>query len=189
VDAASLTRLLGEVHDPVVIRDATADDLPHVLAIYNASIATTTTWSERPQTIEERQQWFRERRSCGDGVVVAVEGENVIGFAAYGPFRDNTLWPGYRFTVENTVHVRESHHGRGIGRLLMNALFRRAESAGVHAMVAAVDAENEASIAFHEAVGFEVVGRLPEIGWKFGRWLDLVLMHRIISTRQPNGAG
>ena len=165
-----------------MVRDALMEDMPAVLAIYNASIATTTTWSERLQTLEEREQWYGERRACGEGVVVATDGDDVIGFAAYGPFRDNELWPGYRFTVENTVHVRDAHQRRGIGRVLMEALFDRAERGGVHAMIAAVDGENSASIAFHAAVGFVEVGRLPQIGWKFGRWLDLVLMQRFIGA-------
>lgn len=169
----------------IVIRDAVAEDLPTILAIYNTSIATTTTWSERLQTIEERKDWFHERRAAGDGVVVAEHDGEVVGFAAYGPFRDNELWPGYRFTVENTVHVVEPHHGRGLGRGLMERLFEHAEQRGIHAMVAAVDGENAASIAFHAAVGFEEVGRLPEIGLKFGRWLDLVLMQKIMSDRLP----
>lgn len=170
-----------------MIRDATTGDLPGVLAIYNASITTTTTWSERFQTLAEREAWFEERRACGDGVVVACDGPEVVGFAAYGPFRDNELWPGYRFTVENTVHVRGTHHGRGIGRQLMGALFDRAERAGVHAMVAAVDGDNTRSIAFHASLGFIEVGRLPQIGWKFGRWLDLVMMQRFISDHMRTG--
>lgn len=177
------------VHYRIVVRDAVFEDLPAILAIYNASIATTTTWSERLQTLEEREQWFRERRASGHAVVVAYDGAKLVGFAAYGPFRDNELWPGYRFTVENTVHVLDAHHGQGIGRRLMQALFDHADRSGVHAMVAAVDGENTASIAFHAAIGFEEVGRLPEIGWKFGRWLDLVLMQKMISDRLPETPG
>lgn len=171
-----------------MIRDAVASDLPAILAIYNASIATTTTWSERLQAIDQRKEWFRERHAAGDGVVVAEDAGEVVGFAAYGPFRDNELWPGYRFTVENTVHVLDSHQGRGFGCGLMEHLFEHADRRGVHAMVAAVDGENAASVAFHAAVGFDEVGRLPEIGWKFDRWLDLVLMQKIVSDRPPESS-
>jgi L-amino acid N-acyltransferase len=170
-------------HDHTVVRDAVAEDMPAVRAIYNASIATTTTWSDRLQTLDEREQWYQERRACGDAVVVATDGDDVVGFAAYGPFRDNELWPGYRFTVENTVHVRDTHQGKGIGRALMEVLFDRAERSGVHAMIAAVDGDNPASIAFHAAVGFVEVGRLPQVGRKFDRWLDLVLMERLIAPQ------
>jgi L-amino acid N-acyltransferase YncA len=167
----------------VVVREAVEDDLDAIVQIYNASILTTTTWADRPQTIAERRSWFHERRAHDDGVLVATEAsesetENVVGFAAYGEFRDNTLWPGYRFTVENTVHVRDDRHGRGIGRLLMDALCSHAADRGKHVMVAAVDAENDGSVRFHEALGFVEVGRMPQIGWKFDRWLDLVLLQK-----------
>jgi phosphinothricin acetyltransferase len=158
------------------------DDLPAVLGIYNASILTTTTWSEQPQTLPEREQWFADRRAQGDAVLVADDGGEIAGFAAYGEFRDNRLWPGYRLTVENTVHVLETHQRRGVGRALMTALIERAAQDGKHAMIAAVDSENDGSIAFHQSLGFVEVGRLPEIGWKFDRWLDLVLLQLQIST-------
>jgi phosphinothricin acetyltransferase len=120
--------------------------------------------------------------------VVAVDGGAVIGFAAYGGFRDTTLWPGYRFTVESSVHVVEGHHGRGVGRALMTALVEHAAAAGLHVMVAAVDGENAGSVEFHRAIGFVEVGRMPEIGRKFGRWLDLVLLQRVLSPSDPPDA-
>ena len=168
------------------IRRATTADLPRILEIYNASILTTTTWSDRPQTLAERAAWFEERTNRADGVLVADEGADdehgggveVVGFAAYGEFRDTSLWPGYRFTVESTVHVADGHQGRGVGRALMAALVDHAAARGLHVMVSAVDAENTASVDFHRSIGFVEVGRLPEIGRKFGRWLDLVLLQR-----------
>ncbi len=161
----------------VIVRDASAADLPQILALYNASIVTTSTWADEPQTIDDRIAWYAERQACGDGVLVADDGD-VVGFSAYGEFRDNALWPAYRFSVENSVHVRDGFHGRGIGRLLMERLCDHAIAAGKHTMVAAVAAENVGSVRFHEALGFVEVGRLPELGWKFDRWLDLVLLQR-----------
>jgi L-amino acid N-acyltransferase YncA len=168
----------------ITIRGATDDDLVAVTSIYNASIATTTSWSEVQQTLDERREWFAERTANGEGVFVAAKtnGGEVVGFAAYGEFRDNTLWPCYRFTAEHSVHVRDRWHGRGIGRLLMTALFAHAADHGIHMMVGAVDSENVGSIRFHEALGFVEVGRLPEVGRKFDRWLDLVLLQRTIET-------
>jgi phosphinothricin acetyltransferase len=160
------------------VRDATDTDLRAIVEIYNASILTTTTWSERFQILPEREFWFVARRRAGDAVLVAERDGDVIGFAAYGEFRDNALWPGYRFTVENTVHVRDGFEGHGVGRALMTELLERARAAGLHAMIAAVDSENTGSIEFHERLGFSEVGRLPEIGWKHDRWLDLVLLQR-----------
>ncbi len=162
------------------VRAATEADLPAILEIYNASIATTSTWSERVQTMAERQAWFSVRSAKGDGVVVAEDAGVVVGFAAYGDFRDTDHWPGYRFTVENTVHVRDGHFGQGIGRTLMEALIDHAAANGKHSMIAAVDGENDGSVTFHESLGFEVVGRLPELGWKFEHWLDLVLLQRML---------
>ncbi len=162
----------------MIVRPATDADLPAILDIYNASITTTSTWSERVQTLAEREAWFAVRSAKGDGVFVADSGGAIVGFAAYGDFRDTAHWPGYRFTVENTVHVRRGSVGRGLGRALMEALIDHASAAGKHSMIAAVDGENEGSVTFHEALGFEVVGRLPELGWKFDRWLDLVLLRR-----------
>jgi phosphinothricin acetyltransferase len=161
------------------IRPATSDDLVAITDLYNALIPTTTTaWTEALQTYEERVAWFADRQAAGDVVLVAVDGSEVIGFAAWGEFRDNRLWPGYRFTVEHTIHVAEGHHGRGVGRALLEALLAAARTAGLHVMVGAVDSENEQSLGFHRALGFVEVARMPETGRKFDRWLDLVLLQR-----------
>jgi phosphinothricin acetyltransferase len=164
------------------VRAATEADLGAILEIYNASILTTTTWSDRPQTIDERRAWFAARTAHGDAVYVADDDGMVVGFAAYGEFRNNALWPGYRFTVENTVHVLEGRHGAGIGRMLMREVIAHAGAAGMHAMIAAVASDNPGSLALHHALGFVEVGRLPEVGWKFERWLDLVLLQLTLAS-------
>src|SRR5690606_27887638 len=110
--------------------------------------------------------------------LVAVDGDQVLGFAAYGDFRDTVRWPGYRFVVEHTVHVRQDQWGTGVGRALVEALADRARAAGLKVIVAAVDAENDGSVRFHERVGFVEAGRLKGIGHKHGRWLDVVLLQR-----------
>lgn len=165
----------------MTIRSATAADLPGIVEIYNVSVTTTATWSETPQTLDEREAWFRTRSDAGDGVFVAIDEDDdiVVGFAAYGEFR-NPHWTGYRYTVENTVHVRDGWGGAGVGGALMQALIAHATENGKHVMVAAVDGENEGSVTFHERLGFTVVGRMPEVGRKFDRWLDLVLLQRIL---------
>jgi phosphinothricin acetyltransferase len=109
----------------------------------------------------------------------------VVGVAATGWFRDVVKRPGYRYTVENTIHVREDHWGTGIGRELMHALVDIAREGGVHTMIATIDGANETSVRFHERLGFIDVGRLPEVGAKFGRWCDLVLLQMHLDDRGP----
>ncbi len=167
--------------DPVLIRDATETDLEDIRAMYNAMIPTSTVaWTETEQTSSERQAWFRQQQADRFPVLVAQRDGAVVGFAAYGSFRGSGKWPGYRTTVEHTIHVREDMWGDGIGRALLTALVDRARANGNHVMVAAIDGANDASIAFHERLGFAIVARMPEVGRKFDSWLDLVLMQRTL---------
>ena len=163
------------------IRNANSDDLDAITHIYNQYIATRTIeWTERHHTIEGRKAWLGAKRDAGLPVLVAeIEGD-VVGVGTYGDFRDSTAREGYRFTVEHSVHVAETAQGRGVGRALVLALIERARIDGLHAMIGAIDAENPESVAFHEQLGFVEVGRLPEIGSKFGRWLDLVLVQKLL---------
>jgi phosphinothricin acetyltransferase len=164
-----------------VVRDAVVDDMRAVRGLYNATIPTTTAaWTERLQTQRERDTWFRRQQRDDYPVLVATIDDTVVGFTAYGSFRGSGKWPGYRHTVEHTIHVAESHWGHGIGRTLLETLMQRARANDVHVMVAAVDGANTESIAFHERLGFDVVARMPEVGRKFDRWLDLVLLQRIL---------
>ena len=171
---------------PLTVRDASDDDVAAITRITNALIATTTIeWTDRPYTVDDRLTWLRRHRAAGHPVLVAEDDGVVVGLAAYGDFRDTSRWPGYDATVENTIHVDGAHWGRGIGRALIDELCARAAAAGVHAMIAAVDAGNDGSIRFHERVGFTHVGRLPEVGHGHGRWLDLVLMQRLFPRPVP----
>lgn len=158
------------------IRNADESDLPGLLAIYNDVIVTSTAiYSYVPVTLEDRIEWWRARVALGYPVLVAVDSSGVLGFSTFGDFR---TWPGYRFTVEHSVHVRADCRGQGVGRQLVQALFPRATALGKHVMVAGVDAANDASIRFHERLGFEKTGHLREVGHKFDRWLDLVFLQR-----------
>jgi L-amino acid N-acyltransferase YncA len=165
----------------VDIRDAAVEDLAAITEIYNARLDTTThEWTETRHTVEERAEWLAAKRAADRPALVAVLDRAVVGWATYGDFRDSLRWPGYRFTVEHSIHVREASWGHGIGRELIDALVERARREGKHVMVAGIDAANTGSIRFHERVGFFEVGRLPEIGEKFGQRLDLVLMQRML---------
>jgi L-amino acid N-acyltransferase YncA len=161
------------------IRNADEPDLPAILAITNDAILnTTSSWNVNPTTLEARRQWLADRRAAQLPVLVAVIDGTVAGFGSYGSFR---AWDGYRLTVEHSIYVDPSFRRRGVGRQLLAALIDHATEAGMHAMMGVISADNEVSIMLHEQLGFATVGRLPEVGRKFDRWLDLVLMQKTLS--------
>ncbi|MET0902867.1 MAG: N-acetyltransferase family protein [Acidimicrobiales bacterium] len=162
------------------VRDATEDDLPAITALYNTLIATTTVaWRDEPSTLEEQAQALAGRDAAGYPTLVADDGGEVVGYTCCTTFRGDRF-PGYRHTAELTVHVRGDRHSQGIGSTLIEALVERSRDIGLHVLVAAVDEDNDASIRFHEALGFSQVARMPEVGRKFDRWLTLVLLQRLI---------
>ena len=162
------------------IRDAGLADLPALLAIYNEVIATSTAiYTEQPATLDDRVTWWNARVAQGYPVLVATDSSGVIGFASFGDFR---AWPGYRFTVEHSVHVRADRRGAGAGTALMRVLLARAAAMGKHVMIAGVDADNQPSLQFHERLGFSRVAHFSQVGFKFGRWLDLVFLQRYLSA-------
>ena len=163
----------------ILVRDACEEDLPTILEILNQAIReTTAVWSYTPATIDSRRQWLQDRLERNYPVLVAESDHKVVGFASFGDFRP---WEGYRHTVEHSVYVTPERQRQGIGRLLLSGLIDRARAAGKHSMIAGIDAANAASIHLHSQLGFVEVGRLPEVGWKFERWLDLVLLQLVLS--------
>ncbi len=164
------------------IRDATEADLPAILAITNQAIAeTTAVWNNTPSTLEARGTWMRDRQARGFPVLVAADGADVLGFASFGDFR---AFEGYANTIEHSIYVATTAQRRGVGAALLAALIARAEAMGKHVIVGGIEAGNAASIALHARAGFVEVGRLPEVGQKFGRWLDLVFMQRVLDANQ-----
>ena len=163
------------------IRDAVESDFSPITAIYNDILTNSTAiYSDQPATLEQRIAWWRERQRLKYPVLVAVDGDTVLGFASFGDFR---TWPGYRYTVECTIHLSGMARGRGIGTQLMTLLVARARDAGKHVMIAGVDSENIASLRFFERLGFERVAYLPEVGHKFGRYLNLHLLQYWLTPR------
>ena len=164
----------------MIVRQATSADGVAIASLLDALLATTSIeWTDEPRTERDVAEWLEEHET----VLVAQEGDEIVGVAAFGWFRDVVKWPGYRFTVENTIHVREDRWGSGVGRELMRALIDEAQTSGKHTMVAAVDGANEGSIRFHQRLGFVEVAHMPEIGAKFGRWQDLVILQRHLDGR------
>ncbi len=170
----------------MLIRDAVEADFAAITAIYNEVLThSTAIYNDRPASVEERISWWRGRVAQGYPVLVAAEGAQIDGFATFGDFR---AWPGYRFTVEGTVHISSGSRGRGVGTELLKAILARAKTLGKHVMIAGVDSENAASLRFLERFGFERAGHLREVGYKFDRFLDLVfLQHWISPPTRPAG--
>ena len=159
------------------VRSATVEDAPAILEIYNHEVLTSTvTFDLVPRTLAEQELWITDR--SGAHVVLVVEdGGEVLGFGALSQYRERA---GYATTVEDSVYVHEDHRGKGVGRILLAELVERATAHGFHALMAKVVGDHQASINLHAAAGFEVVGHEREVGRKFGRWLDVVLLERLL---------
>ena len=160
------------------IRVATVEDLAAIDAIYDHYVKSATcTWQYEPAPAAERRAWF-DAHGAAHPITVAVDaGGELVGFASLSVYNKRE---GYRFTVENTVYVHPRHHRRGIGRALLGDLVERARALGHHSIVASISADQEASIGLHAAAGFIEVGRMRELGVKFGRWLDCVYMQKLL---------
>lgn len=168
------------------IRDAVHSDFDQVTAIYNEVLThSTAIYNDRPATVDERVSWWRSRVAQGFPVIVASDDTRITGFATFGDFR---AWPGYRFTVEGTVHIHADVRGQGVGTRLLKEILARASAMGKHVMIAGVDSENAASLRFLERFGFERAGHLREVGYKFDRFLDLVfLQYWLSAATRPTG--
>ncbi|MDX1780995.1 MAG: GNAT family N-acetyltransferase [Thalassovita sp.] len=161
-----------------MIRAARPEDAPAVAAIWNAVIRdTAATFTTQQKTAGGLVADFAAKRAEGKEFLVADLDDEVAGFATYFQFRGG---PGYRHTMEHTVILAPRAWGRGIGRALMSAIEDHARAGGAHSLFAGVSGENASGIAFHVAIGFSEIARLPEVGRKFDRWMDLVLMQKLL---------
>jgi L-amino acid N-acyltransferase len=169
----------------LTVRPAQPSDLPAITAIFNDVIATSTAvYYTQPTTLAERTDWYRARVDKGFPVLVATQGAEVVGFSSFAEFRG--AWPGYRHSVEHSVHVRADQRGRGVGSALVAALFPLAGAMNKHVIIGGVDADNDASLRMHERLGFQRVAHFREVGHKFGRWLDLMFLQRYVD--EPGAA-
>ncbi|WP_282362440.1 GNAT family N-acetyltransferase [Pseudomonas sp. PS01300] len=170
------------------IRDAVHADLPAIRDIYNDAVLNTLAiWNEQTVDLGNRQAWFAARQAQGFPILVAVnEAGDVLGYASFGDWRP---FEGFRHTVEHSVYIRSDQRGQGLGPLLMQALIERARSCGKHVMVAAIESGNTASIRLHERLGFTLNGQMPQVGVKFGKWLDLTFMQLMLApgAQPPQG--
>jgi L-amino acid N-acyltransferase YncA len=158
-----------------MIRPATCADLSAILDIYNEAVLNTTaTYDYEPHTLEARRAWFDEHVRDNYPVFVAQNGDGrVVGWGSLSKFRPRV---GYRFTAEDSVYVAADQRGRGIGKSLLQPVIQAARDLGLHAVMAGIDADGKASIRLHAYFGFVQVAYLKQVGWKFGRWLDVVYM-------------
>lgn len=157
-----------------MIRPARPEDAEAIAAIWNPLIRdTAVTFTTEEKTPEALAAQITAR---GPAFLVA-EGAGIAGFATYGPFRSG---PGYARTMEHTIHLAPQARGQGIGRALMLALLDQARAEGMHVMIAGVSSENPDGAAFHAALGFTLTARLPEAGFKFGRYMDLLLFQKTL---------
>lgn len=144
-----------------------------ILDIFNEAIENSTAlYDYKPRSLESMKSWF-SAKDQGNFPVVGIENEQgeLLAFGSFGTFR---AWPAYKYTVEHSVYVHKDQRGKGLGKQVMLALIQAAKQRDIHVLMGAIDATNEGSIALHKGLGFQHVGTLPEVGFKFGRWLDLV---------------
>ncbi len=165
-----------------IIRDATSADLAPINEIYNESVLNSTaTFHERPVSEAERLAWWNEL-SGRFPVLVAESQGRVVGWANLGPHKGRCA---YRHTVESSVYLAPEARGAGLGRRIMTELLARVGPGQYHTVLAVISAETPASLRMHERLGFVEVGRLREVGWKFGRWIDVVFMQRMLGDAGP----
>jgi L-amino acid N-acyltransferase len=156
-----------------------------ILDIFNEAIVNSTAlYDYKPRLPESMVAWFATKRANGFPVIgLEDEAGTLLGFASYGTFR---AWPAYKYTVEHSIYLHHSQRGKGLGKVLLEAIVAAAREREVHVMVGGIDAANQASIALHTRMGFTHAGTIAQAGFKFGRWLDLAFYQRVLDTpHQP----
>jgi L-amino acid N-acyltransferase len=157
-----------------------------ILAIFNDAILhSTALYDYKPRTLESMELWFENKRKGTFPVIGAVtESGELLGFASYGTFR---AWPAYKYSVEHSIYVAAEHRGKGVGRQLLQQVIDEAGAQNYHVLIGGIDSQNAASIHLHRQFGFQHAGTLRQVGFKFGRWLDLDFYQLTLATpHQPS---
>jgi phosphinothricin acetyltransferase len=169
---------------PARVRQATVADAAALREIYNYEVLrTTATFDLVPRSLADQQRWLAARSGAFGAVVAELDGE-VVGYASLSPYKDRAA---YSTTVEDSVYVRQDRQGRGVGTLLLRTIVDVAETSGFHSVIARIEGGSAASQALHAACGVTVVGREREGGRKFNRWLDIVIMQRLLGSPARRG--
>ncbi|WP_321337800.1 N-acetyltransferase family protein [uncultured Cohaesibacter sp.] len=167
----------------MIIRDAEIDDAENINRIHNEAVTNSTAiWTNFSTCVAERRNFIESQQAENLPLIVAINDDGILlGYASFGKWKQKE---GYRFTVENSIYVDAMFRGRGIGTKLLEALVERARQSDVHAMIAAIEASNASSIRLHQKLGFNRVGLLPQVGTKFGKWLDLAYLQLTLDERE-----
>lgn len=162
----------------IKLRNYSTTDLEEILAITNYYISTTAAlYDYAPRTIEFQANFFAEKLQKDFPIIVAIHEEKVVGFGYFGEFR---MREAYKYTVEHSIYIHHEHTHNGIGKQLLEALIHLAKTKNLHSMIGVIDSENKSSIEFHEQFGFKIVGVIPEVAYKFDRWLNCVLVQKLL---------
>jgi len=178
--APEMEETAGKLGDSgVLVRPARFSDCPGILEIYNEAVLNTTaSYDYEPRSLAHREEWLAAHERDRFPVFVAeASGGEVLGWSALNKFHDRV---GYRFTSENSIYVAPAWRGRGLGGRLLAPLIEAAPARGLHAVIACIDAQNEASLRLHQRFGFQRVGLFRRVGYKFNRWLDVVYLELMI---------
>jgi L-amino acid N-acyltransferase YncA len=160
------------------VRLATVEDAEETLGIYNHEVlGGTATFDLVPRTLAEQRRWIEDHAGAHPAVVAVDDRGGIRGFASVSPYRPR---PAYLTTVEDSVYVHHESRGEGVGKLVLGEVVRLAASHGFHTVIARINAEGEASIALHHVCGFNTVGTEQQVGRKFNRWLDVVVMQLLL---------
>ncbi len=167
--------------EPVFVKCSYRRHADAILAIFNDAILhSTALYDYRPRPPRSMVDWFEAKAAAGFPVIGLENADGVLlGFGSYGTFR---AWPAYKYTVEHSLYVHRGYRGQGLGTVLLTELIEKAREHDLHAMIGGIDATNTGSIKLHKKLGFEHVGTLPQVGFKFGRWLDLAFYQLLLET-------
>src|ERR1043166_3396561 len=152
-----------------------------ILAIFNEAILNSTAlYDYKPRTSEMMSLWFEVKRKGNFPVIGAVsDAGELLGFGSYGTFR---AWPAYKYSIEHSIYVGANFRGQGIGKVLLGEIIARARAQNYHVLIGGIDSQNAASIQLHKRFGFQHAGTIRQVGFKFGRWLDLEFYQLVLET-------